>query len=177
MSSNPNDKVYTPYHIVKDVLDWCLPFTKSDASILEPFMGQGAFFDQLSERHSGKLDACEIDIGLDFFEYSKKCDWIITNPPYSTFSQSLSKCMEVSQNVVLLIPINKLVSSMPRLIDVKNAGFGIREVYYLGSGRQVGFPFGFPVAAVWLQQGYDLGYYKEKYHDRCYLSKTRVRRG
>ena len=173
MSSNPNDKVYTPSHIVDDVLTWCLPKVRKGSKILEPFMGEGAFYNEIVSRHEGPVEGCEIDMDLDFFDYEKSTEWIITNPPYSTFSQCLTKCLSVAENVVLLIPVNKLLSSMPRLMDVKTSGFGICEIYYLGSGRQAGFPFGFPVAAVWLQKNYNEGWYREIYHARCYQSKPR----
>lgn len=116
---------------------------------------------------------CEIDDGVDFFKTEAKVDWVITNPPYSIFKEVLPKCLEVADNNILVIPVNKLLSSVPRLMDIKRAGCGIKEVYYLGSGRQLKFPFGSPVAAIWIQKGWNEGWYKESYHERCYKAKAK----
>ena len=120
----------------------------------------------------GRTDWCEIDEGKCFFEYDKKVDWIITNPPYSIFKEVLPKMLEVSDNMVIVIPVNKLLSSMPRLIDIKRAGHNIKRIHYLGSGRQLNFPFGFPVAVVHTQRGYE-GFVETTYADRCYNAKKK----
>ena len=169
ISGNPNDKVYTPEFIVDEVLGIFLPMVGSKEYVLEPFKGGGAFFDKLPQE---RVDWCEIDQGRDFFEYKYKVDWIITNPPYSIFKEVLPKCLEVANNTVLVIPVNKLLSSMPRLMDIKRAGCNIKQVHYLGSGGQLGFPFGFPVAAVHIRKGY-VGNLITTYADRCYDAKRK----
>lgn len=176
---NPSDKVYTPKHIVNEVLEHFGIHIEQQHTIMEPFRGDtskedgGNFYKTLSEYSSHPIKWCEIDEGVDFFEVQEKVDWIITNPPYSIFKEVLPKCLDTSGNNILVIPVNKLLSSVPRLMDIKRAGHGIREVYYLGSGRQLKFPFGFPVAAIWIQKGWDKGWYKESYHERCYKAKAR----
>ncbi len=167
--SNVNDKVYTPEFIVDEVLDIYLPLVDKSDSVLEPFKGGGAFYDKLPE---GRTDWCEIDVGVDFMEYNKKVDWIITNPPYSIFKGVLPKMLEVADNIVIVIPVNKLLSSMPRLMDIKRAGCNIKKVHYLGSGRQLKFPFGFPVAAVHISRGY-IGNQVTTYAARCYDAKRK----
>ena len=169
---NPNDKVYTQEFIVNEVISEFRPYINKFETILEPFRGGGAFYDKLLPLSDNPVGWCEIDEGIDFFDYNIVHDWIITNPPYSSFDKVLPKCLELAENVVLVIPVNKLFSSMPRLMDVKRAGFGIRQVHYLGSGRQLGFPFGFPVAAVWVQKGWDNGI-TDTYEPRCYEAKRK----
>lgn len=161
--TNPNDKIYTPPHIVDEVLDIFLPLVDEGHTILEPFRGEGAFYSKLPEGASW----CEIDKGVDFLNHGGKYDWIITNPPYSTFKEMLPKMLEVANNIVLLIPTNKLLSSMPRLMDIKKAGHNIRRIHYLGSGRQIKFPFGFPVGAIHLQRGH-CGDVEITYAERCW---------
>ena len=167
--SNPNDKVYTPDHIVDEVLSIFLPLVESQDTLLEPFSGDGAFLDCMP---LGRTDWCQIDKGKGFFEYKEHVDWIITNPLYSIFKQILPKMLEVADNVVLVIPVNKLLSSMPRLMDIKRAGFNIKKIHYLGSGRQLKFPFGFPVGAIYIERGYE-GYIDFTYSDRCYDAKAK----
>jgi hypothetical protein len=168
---NPNDKVYTPDFIVDEVLSIFLPKVGKSECLLEPFKGKGAFYNKMP---LGRTDWCEIDEGKDFFDYDKSVDWIITNPPYSIFKQVLPKALEVSDNIVLVIPINKLLSSMPRLMDIKRAGFGIKHIHYLGSGRQLKFPFGFPVGAVYIKKGFE-GSVDITYDDRCYNAKGKAK--
>lgn len=167
--SNINDKVYTPEFIVDEVLAIFLPMITEKQTVLEPFKGGGAFYDKLPAE---RTDWCEIDQGVDFLTYNKHVDWIITNPPYSIFKVILPKMLEVADNIVLVIPVNKLLSSMPRLMDIKRAGSNIKQVHYLGSGRQLKFPFGFPVAAVHIQRGY-IGNIITTYADRCYDAKRK----
>ena len=167
--SNINDKVYTPEFIVDEVLDIFLPMITDEQTILEPFKGEGAFYDKLP---TGRTDWCEIDNSVDFLTYDKHVDWIITNPPYSIFKEMLPKMLEVADNIVIVIPVNKLLSSMPRLMDIKRAGSNIKQIHYLGSGRQLKFPFGFPVAVVHLERGYE-GRVLTTYADRCYDAKRK----
>jgi len=165
--SNENDKVNTPTHIAKEVMDIFTSRISQGAEILEPFRGGGAFYDLFPV---GKRYWCEIDEERCFLQYQKKHDWIITNPPYSSFKLMLPKMLDTACHVVLVIPVNKLLSSMPRLMDIRNKGFNICHIHYLGSGRQIKFPFGFPVGAVYLQKGY-LEDVKVTYADRCYHAK------
>lgn len=171
--NNPADKVYTPDNIVEDVLNHYKANVNKSQTIMEPFRGTGNFYKKLECLSNHTVEWCEIDEGVDFFQTETKVDWIITNPPYSIFKDVLPKCLEVADNNILVIPVNKLLSSVPRLMDIKRAGHGIKEVYYLGSGRQLKFPFGFPVAAVHIQNGWEEGWYKESYHPRCYKAKAK----
>ncbi|CAM0052213.1 DNA methyltransferase [Vibrio phage 184E37-3b] len=173
VKDNPNDKVYTPAHIVDEVLSHFGFHIEPQESIMEPFRGGGAFYNKLQEYSQHPVKWCEIDEGVDFFKTEEKVDWIVTNPPYSIFKEVLPKCLEVADNNILIIPVNKLLSSVPRLMDIKKAGHGIKEVYYIGSGRQLHFPFGFPVAAIHIQKGWDEGWYKESYHERCFKAKAK----
>lgn len=83
---NPNDKIYTPAFIVDEVMSVFGELIGESDQILEPFRGEGAFFDKLPQ---GRTDWCEIDQYRDFFDYNRKVDWIVTNPPYSTFKEYL----------------------------------------------------------------------------------------
>jgi hypothetical protein len=145
-SYNPNDVVYTPKEWAKDIV----AFFKPEGVCLDPCRGGSAFYDELPEP---KL-WCEIAEGVDFFKHKQKVDWIISNPPYSTFSKWLDHSLPLADNIVYLIPVNKLLSSLGKLQKVKTFG-GIKHIRYYGTGRDAGFPFGFPVGAVYLQRAYD----------------------
>lgn len=140
-----NDKVYTPDEVAKQLIS-LLPI-KDTEKVLEPCMGGGAFYNNLP----GVKDWCEIDRGRDFFAYHKKADWIVTNPPYSIFDEFVKHCFELSDNVCLLVPLSKIVSSLGRIKQYKEYG-GINKMWILSASR-CGFPFGFPCCFVWFQKG------------------------
>jgi hypothetical protein len=174
MKDNPADKVYTPEHVVLEVLEILKPYYDywdTQQSTLEPFRGEGAFYHKLPLQ----TQWCEIDEGKDFFDYNDKVDWIITNPPYSIFDKCLDKMLSVADNICIVIPVNKILSSMPRLMDIKRSGKSITHIHYLGSGRQLKFPFGFPVGAV-IIQSVDTDITKVTYSDKCYDSKKKKKR-
>lgn len=160
----PNDMVMTPRHIAKQMISFYthdlvrlwgptvsgISQTKHD-TVLDPCRGDGAFYDQYPDYCT--KDWCEITEGRDFFDWPYKVDWIITNPPYSIFPQFLEKCFEVADNVALLIPLAKLVSSLKRINMVMDYG-GIVSMRIIGASK-CGFPFGFPAAAIHMKRGYD----------------------
>ena len=114
--STANDKIYTPVETAKDII------SKFDlyGKVLDPFKGSGAFYDNLPE--NVEKDWCEIDLGRDFFNYNEKVDWIISNPPYSIFGPVIEHSMEIADNIVYLIPLNKLTSSFTRVKSLQKFG-------------------------------------------------------
>lgn len=143
-----NDQVMTPPKLAREIVS-SLDILPSDR-LLEPFRGDGAFYDAFPENNP--KDWCEISEGRDFFQYTKQADWIITNPPYSIFDEALAHCFELAEEIVLLIPMSKLVSSMRRVRLISEFG-GVRELTIL-SASKCGFPFGFPACIVHISKGY-----------------------
>jgi len=93
-------------------------------------------------------ESYEIKGGIDLFNWTKTdYDWIVTNHPFKDLTKWLKKAFDVASNVVFLIPLSKLYSSLPRM-DAVFAYGGIEEILYLGSGRAIGFDIGFPFAAI-----------------------------
>lgn len=140
------DKVYTPEDIAKLIIS---KFSIS-GKVLDAFKGAGAFYNNYPD-HVEK-DWCEIDEGRDFFKYTDHVDWIITNPPYSIYDEVMKHSFEIADNIVYLVPLNKVVSSLGRIKDIYNYG-GVPYLYIIGASR-CGFPFGFPACAIHIQKGY-----------------------
>lgn len=147
-SYNPNDDILTPRHIAKRIIDQ-LPIEWFDA-ILDAFKGDGAFYDQYPETMHKFW--CEIKEGKNFFDWKMPVEWIITNPPYSKFTEVMKHSYEIADNIVYLIPLNKIVSSWGRCLDLDNYG-GIKKIWIFPAGK-ANFPFGFPACAVWIKKGY-----------------------
>jgi len=146
MSANIGDNVYTPPAVAKRIIDEFELF----GTVLEPFRGKGAFYDNYP--NSVKKLWCEISNGRDFFDFNERVDWIVSNPPYSIFNKVLAHSFELSDNIVYLIPINKLTSSFTRIKQLADWG-GIPKVILM-SPKKIGFPFGFAVGAVYFKKGY-----------------------
>ena len=108
----PNDKFYTPLPLVKVHLDLVKEFVKDGDVILEPFYGSGNYFNLFKEYFKNNtFDFTEIDLGKDFFDYSKNVDVIISNPPYSCIDNVLKKSVELNPFMIsYLIEINNLTT-------------------------------------------------------------------
>lgn len=140
-----SDSVQTPPHIARMIISRFNP----TGFVLEPCRGSGGFYTLLPE----PKDWCEMTQGRDFFEYHKRVDWIITNPPYSIYDRFLAHCFDLADNVVLLCPIAKAFKSMciERLVDSYG---GLKVIWLIGSGQSCGFAFGFPVGCLYYRRGY-----------------------
>jgi len=150
-----NDNVQTPVHIAKKIIDIFYVelyrnFHNSELKVLDPFKGLGAFYNNFPI-HTNNL-WCEIKEGKDFFDFHEKVDWIISNPPYSIFDKVLDHSFEIADNVVYLVPLSKVVSSMGRIRKIAKYG-GVPFIWIIGASK-CGFPFGFPACAIHFQRGY-----------------------
>ena len=143
---NPNDKVRTPLHIAKAIIEQF----EIKGKILDPFKGDGAFYDQ----YPSNLDKywCEIDEDKDFFDFNEKVDWIVSNPPYSIFDEVMTHSFEIADNIVYLVPLSKVVSSMGRIRKISSYG-GVPYIWIVGASK-CGFSFGFPACAIYFKRGY-----------------------
>lgn len=139
------DVVLTPEWAAKAIVDHFKP----SGSILDPAEGEGAF----SSLMPG-CKTCEIRKGQDFFDWQEPVDWIITNPPFSDYSQFLRHAMDLAENIVYLSAANKLWNSDTLIRDVYQWG-GVKEMLLMGTGSEMDFPVGFAVAATHYQAGYE----------------------
>lgn len=141
---NKNDVVFTPTKFTKKI---CSMFPIS-GDVLEPCRGEGAFMKYLPKNS----EWCEITEGKDFFDYNKKVDWIVTNPPYSVFDHFLDHSFELADNIVLLIPVAKVLKSMGTIRKVFD--FGFVSCHFFPSS-DAGFPFGFPCGVFYFKKNYN----------------------
>jgi hypothetical protein len=151
-----NDIVFTPNRVAKDIVRYFDTEYDITGKVLDPFKGDGVFYRNFLYCVAGsvKNSYCGYDIteGHDFFEEHRKFDWIVSNPPYSTFTKVLEHSMELADNIVYLIPVNKITSSAGRVRRILEWG-GIPEIR-IYEPKDCGFPFGFALGAVYLKRGY-----------------------
>src|SRR5674476_960756 len=77
--------------------------------MLEPCKGAGNFLKHLPQSAAW----CEIKEGRNFFAWTQKVDWIITNPPWSQMRRFLQQAMSVADHVVFLISLARGMRSWP----------------------------------------------------------------
>jgi len=145
------DIVYTPDNVAQEIIQWLQP----SGLCLDPCRGDGAFYRHLPEGS----DWCEIEAGRNFFDYDKKVDWIIGNPPYSCFELWLQHNFELATEIAYILPTNK-VFQRQKIMKMINDYGGIRGLVVYGSGSIVGFPFGFSVGTF---------HFSKWYHGECTL--------
>ena len=141
------DVVFTHDEVAADIIGYFQP----SGIVLDPCKGEGSFYNQFPANVTRLY--CEIAEGKDFFNFSQKVNWIIGNPPYSIFLDFLKHSFKVADDVVYLIPTNKVFQSWKLMKEIQKYG-GIRSMLVYGSGHLVGFPFGFSVGAFHFRKGY-----------------------
>jgi len=139
------DIVYTPNYVAKHIIELINP----TGLCLDPCKGDGAFYNEMPLGS----EYCELREGSDFFDYNKKCDYIIGNPPYSIFEEFLEHGFNISDNVSYLVPTNK-VFQRQLIMEMINKYGGIKSVIIYGIGTLIDFPFGFSVGNFHFEKGY-----------------------
>ena len=140
------DRVWTPEFVAEDLVNHFNP----TGNVLEPCYGTGNIHKFLPEGS----DFCEIEMGKDFYQYDKKVDWILTNPPYSHFSKFIKYGMSISENSVWLLPTWKIFSGFGLLKEIRKHG-GIKEIRHYGTGTKLGWsPLANAIGAIHIQKNY-----------------------
>ena len=140
------DTVYTK----SETAQWIVNYFRPHGSILDPSAGANAFFDKFANQEKYR---CEIADGIDFFGWTQRVDWIMTNPPYSIYDKFLEHAFAIADNVVFFVPIAKAFKSnkVQELVMVYG---GLKELVYMGGGSRHGFAFGFPVGCLYYKRGF-----------------------
>lgn len=122
--SNPKDLFYTPVLLAIELIK-LVPLFEGDF-VLDPAYGNGAFYDNFPSYV--KKDFCEIEKGRDFFEWDKKVDWLITNPPYSKLDLWIThSCTLARKGFAYLMGLNNLTAK--RLEELSEKGFGLTKIH------------------------------------------------
>ena len=142
---NPNDIWMTPDNIAADMVN----HFGATGRRLEPCKGDGAFV-----RAMPGCDWCEVREGRDFFAWQAPVDWIVSNPPYSIFTDFHAHAMKIAENIVWLIPLHKPFGSWPRMSELRKWGW-MKEIRIYGRSRDYGLDVGFVCGAIHFQRGWE----------------------
>lgn len=120
---SPFDKIYTPKPVALKMIEMCN--LKQGDLVLDPSYGEGVFYDNLPDYVNKEW--CEIDKGVDFFEYNKKVDCIVGNPPYSIWDKWLRHTMTLTDKFCYIFGILNFTDK--RVNDIMNNGYGITKFH------------------------------------------------
>lgn len=139
------DRVFTPEWAAKDMVSHFGP----SGLVLEPFKGGGVFTRLLPD-----AAWCEIDEGVDFFQWRDPVDWIMSNPPYSITRDCFRHAYTLAKDIVFLVPLRNVFSGFGFVREIHDFG-GMPEIRVYGTGGKLGFPMGNCVGAIHCRRGYD----------------------
>lgn len=153
--AKPNDLIMTK----PSTATWIVNYFKPTGFCLDPCAGENAFYNAMPAPKA----RLEISEGTDFFEWTAPVDWIITNPPFSIYDAFMFHAMNVSDNIVWFVPMQKAFKNQ-RLEEAISSYGGLRRVVMLGGGGKHGFPFGFQVGCLHYQRNYNGPIYLDKHY-------------
>ena len=109
--------------------------------LLEPCRGAGAFYNNFPDNTINKY--CEINEGLDFFDFNEKVDYIISNPPFAPrklFWDFMIKSMKIcNKKIYWLINLSALnVFTPKRMEEMKELGWYIQSFHIVADKRWFG---------------------------------------
>jgi hypothetical protein len=137
------DMVMTPPELARQIVD----FLEPSGRILDPCRGKGAFYNAFPK--GSEKFWCEKLKGKDFFEWTEKVDWIISNPPWSLIREFIIHAFTCADHVAFLCTIEH-TWMIARIRDMHAAGFGIKDIIVVESP----FPGGKLLGMVHYQRGY-----------------------
>jgi hypothetical protein len=94
-------------------------------SVLEPTPGLGNILRELEMKY-------QVTAPVDFWDVNDRFDAIVMNPPFTPMKMGyeiLYKCMEMSDNIIALMPWLVMINSEKRTKDIMH--FGLKSITHL----------------------------------------------
>ena len=106
-----NDEFYTPAYTILPLI----PYLKDDTTVWSPFDTESSLFVKILRLCGFKVIATHIFSGIDFFDCEvPKCDYIISNPPYSLKTEVLLRLFSLDKPFAMLVGVAGLFESQIR---------------------------------------------------------------
>ena len=122
VAGSQNDEFYTPCYAIKPLLKYIKP----NSTIWCPFDLEQSLFVKLFKKENHKVTNTHLIDGNNFFDIElPKCDYIISNPPYSLKYEVFAKLFEVGKPFAMLVGVVGLFESQKRFNLFKNNDFEI----------------------------------------------------
>lgn len=116
------DEYYTPAYAITPLIK----YLKQDTTIWCPFDVEESLYVKVFRSAGFRVIATHIDNGQDFFESTcPKCDYIISNPPYTRKADVLERLFQLDIPFAMLLGVVGLFESQRRFELFKNNKFEI----------------------------------------------------
>ena len=131
VAGSGNDEFYTPRYAIEPILKYLKPKSK----IWCPFDTIESNFVKMLQEEGHSVSFTHIFNGTDFFEDSdyvkdivSKCDYIISNPPYSIKTEVLQRLFALGKPFAMLVGVVGIFESQKRFEMFRDNTF---EIMYL----------------------------------------------
>jgi hypothetical protein len=122
----PKDVFYTPTAVAQKHISIVNQFATKDDLWLDPFKGQGVYYNNFPEGHS--KDWSEITEGFNFFDYTRHADVICSNPPYSCLDKVIQHSISLKPRIISYLLGHGAMT--PRRMKMFNdAGYSLKNMY------------------------------------------------
>ena len=114
---NKNDEYYTPSYAVYPIIK----YLKQGSTVWCPFDTEESNFVQVLTKEGFNVIYGHIETGQDFFKVDvPKCDYIISNPPYSLKGEVFKRLIEIGKPYAMLINFQGIFDNKNRFEMFKN---------------------------------------------------------
>ena len=114
---NKNDEYYTPSYAVYPIIK----YLKQGSTVWCPFDKEESNFVQVLAKEGFNVIYGHIETGQDFFKVDvPKCDYIISNPPYSLKGEVFKRLIEIGKPYAMLINFQGIFDNKNRFEMFKN---------------------------------------------------------
>ena len=124
VANSSNDEFYTPEYAIEPILK----YVKQKSTIWCPFDTEESNFVKMLSKEGHKVLYTHKDNHEDFFEITRDCDYIISNPPYSLKGPVLERLFSLGIPFAMLVGVVGLFESQKRFQMFKANNF---EIMYL----------------------------------------------
>ena len=122
IANSGNEEFYTPLYAIKPIEEEL----KRSSTIWCPFDTEDSLFVKYFKEKGHKVIFTHISKGEDFFNIeAPKCDYIISNPPYTLKGEVLNKLFSINKPFAMLVGVVGLFESKKRFDMFKNNDFEI----------------------------------------------------
>ena len=111
VAGSGNNEYYTPPYAIKPIIKYLKPHS----TIWYPFDTEESNYIKMLREAGHDVIATHIDSGGDFFKIEPpKCDYIISNPPFSLKQQVFQRLFEIGAPFAMLVGVVGLFESQTR---------------------------------------------------------------
>ena len=111
VAGSGNNEYYTPPYAIKPIIKYLKPHS----TIWCPFDTEESNYVKMLREAGHDVIATHIDSGGDFFKIEPpKCDYIISNPPFSLKQQVFQRLFEIGAPFAMLVGVVGLFESQTR---------------------------------------------------------------